>query len=90
VNLIYCMQTAEECGESRHPQTVMRELGITYEKSTPQSLYDSWWFWNCTGAPDPLPKYLNELGARPHECIGDGLSKEDADRLAPEGQLTDE
>lgn len=65
-----------------HPQKVMRELGITYQHSTPQSIGDQWWFWNCQGVPDELPKYLTDLVLDPMECIGYGLSKEDAEKIA--------
>lgn len=42
-----------------HPQVVMKELGIKYSDSTPQSMGDCWWFWNCENIPDPLPPYLS-------------------------------
>jgi len=65
----------------RHAQTVMKELGITYQKSTPQSLFDQWWFWNCENIPDKLPEYLTEINLNPMECIGNGLNKEDAEKI---------
>jgi hypothetical protein len=64
-----------------HPQTVMKELGITYQHSTPQSMGDQWWFWNCENLPEILPKYLTEMKNDPMECIGYGLSKETAERI---------
>jgi hypothetical protein len=81
MNLRYCMYSAFDAGEKRHAQQVMASLGITYQKATPQSLSDQWWFWNCENVPDPLPPYLTELGLKPHDAIGHGLSKEDADAL---------
>ncbi len=69
-------------GELRHAQIVMDELRIHYEHATPQSICDQWWFWNCTNVPEHMPSYLSELKMAPHESIGNGLSKEDADRLA--------
>lgn len=65
-----------------HPQKVMRDLGITYQHATPQSLGDQWWFWNCENVPDPLPEMLRVAELDPHKCIGYGLSKEDADKIA--------
>ena len=64
------------CHEMRRAQVVMNELGISYTHSTPQSMADSFWFWNCTGVPDELPRYLSELKLDPMDQIGWGLSKE--------------
>lgn len=52
------LQTAFNENELRHPQAVMKELGIKYESSTPQSIADCWIFENCTNIPKELPKYL--------------------------------
>ena len=38
-----------------HPQKVMRELGIEYTNSTPESLFDCWIFEGCTNIPKDLP-----------------------------------
>lgn len=67
---------------TEHAQKVMASLGITYQHATPQSILDSWWFWNCENVPDELPPCLKELKVAPHDAIGWGLSKEDADRIA--------
>lgn len=64
-----------------HPQKVMKELGITYQHATPQSLGDQWWFWNCENIPDPLPEFLTPLNLDPMEQIGYGLSKEQAELI---------
>lgn len=82
MHLRYDYYDANMAGEMRHAQKVMRELGITYQHSTPQSLVDSWWFWNCENIPSTLPGYLSELNADPMECIGCGLSKENAELIA--------
>lgn len=66
---------------SGHPQVVMKNLGITYQYATPQSIIDEWWFWNCENIPDPLPIYLKLMDLNPMECIGWGLSKEDAEKI---------
>jgi len=66
---------------NEHPQKVMRDLGITYQHSTPQSMGDQWWFWNCENCPEPLPEYLEPLGVEPLSAVGYGLSKEDAEAI---------
>jgi len=71
-----------------HPQDIMRKLGITYQHATPQSMGDQWWFWNCENIPRVLPGYLEELTGyldgkplNPIDCIGHGLSREDAEKI---------
>ena len=66
---------------SMHPQKAMRELGISYQHATPQSMGEQWWFWNCDNIPDKLPPFLSELGLDPMDCVGSGLSKEDAEKI---------
>ena len=66
---------------TKHAQVTMKELGITYTHSTPQSMSDSWWFWNCENLPDILPSYLTELKIDPMEAIGWGLSQEKAESI---------
>jgi len=81
-HLKYCLLTAGfNCNENRHAIDVMKELGITYQHRTPQSMGDCWWFWNCENLPNNLPKYLTPIDLNPMECIGYGLSKEDAERI---------
>ena len=75
------MEAGFKCNESRHAQVVMKELGITYQHSTPQSMGDQWWFWNCENIPENLPSYLTPLELDPMECIGYGLSKEVAEKI---------
>ena len=78
-------------GVSKHAQAVMRDLGITYQVATPQSLGDQWWFWNCKNVPDQLPSFLSVLDVKPHDAIGWGLSKEEADAIrAGEPQSADQ
>lgn len=77
----YFSKDPENTGEikrlgSEHPQKAMRELGITYQHATPQSIADQWWFWNCENIPNNLPPFLYELTADPMECIGWGLNEE--------------
>ncbi len=80
-HLRYYYPDAHKYGQDKHAIEVMRELGITYQHSTPQSMGDQWWFWNCENIPDELPKYLTPLEMDPMECIGYGLSKEDAKKI---------
>lgn len=67
--------------ENRHAQVVMKELGITYQHSTPRSLGDQFWFWNCENVPSILPEYITVLDINPIDAIGFGLSVEDADKI---------
>lgn len=68
-------------GVNGHPQKVMQELGIAWFHSTPQSVGDQWWFWGCTGVPEPLPSYLSILHTDPMTCIGFGLSQGSAEAI---------
>ena len=82
MHLRYSSMTAGMgCGEYRHPQKVMQELGITYQHATPQSIADQWWFWNCEKIPAELPEYLSELKLDSMKCIGYGLSQENAEKI---------
>ena len=65
MNLILNYRDANEAGVHGHAQNIMRELGITYTHSTPQSLADQYWFWNCENVPTKLPSYLKQLEADP-------------------------
>ena len=81
-DIVYSLQTAHvTCKEARHALLVMEGLGITYQHSTPQSMGDCWWFWNCENLPDELPKYLSIRDRDPMECIGWGLSQKDAEKI---------
>ena len=92
-HLRFCMmysgysEDKENTGEvkrlgSMHPQKAMQKLGVTYQHATPQSIGYQWWFWNCENLPDILPPFLTELELDSMECVGYGLSKEDAERIA--------
>lgn len=61
MNLDYDMTGAELSGEKRPPSVVMQELGIKYEDSLMQSLFDAVWYYNCTNIPENLPDYIVEL-----------------------------
>lgn len=64
-----------------HPQKVMKDLGISYTHSTPQSISECWWFWNCKNIPNELPQFLSVLDADPIKCIGWGLSEKEAEAI---------
>lgn len=68
-------------GYNEHPQATMKRLGITYQHSTPQSMGDQWWFWNCENVPEPLPEHFSILDLDPMKQIGWGLSQEDAEKI---------
>lgn len=68
-------------GDNRHPQVVMRELGIKYLYAVPHSIASQWFFWGCDNVPNPLPAHFRELDADPQEYIGYGLTKEMADSI---------
>lgn len=83
MHLQYCLLTASfDHSENRHAQVVMKDLGITYQHATPQSMTDSWIFWNCKGVPTNLPKYLSKRNFPPQEWIGYGLNQELADAIS--------
>lgn len=81
MHLRFSMMAQYYEGVEGHPQKVMKDLGITYQHATPQSMGDQWWFWNCEGVPETLPKFLSELNIDPQDCIGFGLNQELADRI---------
>lgn len=58
-HLRYDCMDANLAGEKRHPQEVMRQLGITYERAIPQSMASQWWFFNCKYTK--LPKYITKM-----------------------------
>ena len=66
----------------KHPLEDMKDLGITYQHKTPQTIGEQWWFWNCENIPEKLPEYINKLVLDPFEAIGYGLDKEMADKIS--------
>ncbi len=60
-NLRYSYLGAGDAGENRHAQVVMKELGITWRESIPQTIADQWWFLGCEDVPASLPAYVNEI-----------------------------
>lgn len=70
-----------DCKEYRHAQEVMVDLGIEYQYSTPQSVGDQFWFWNCKNIPKELPEYLEILDIDPMDYIGFGLDQDEAEKI---------
>jgi hypothetical protein len=66
---------------SMHAQKAMKEMGITYQHATPQSIGEQWWFWNCENIPDELPLFLSILNLNPIDCVGWGLSQKNAEAI---------
>ena len=60
--LFYCLRTANENGEKRHPVIVMQELAIKYNfeiiGKVPQSLFDGWDFWIKFETKPNLPPFF--------------------------------
>ena len=81
MHLRFDLRLAQESGLTAHPQSVMRDLGISYQIATPQRLADQWWFWNCESVPAVLPKYLSPMTVDPASLIGRGLSRGDAETI---------
>ena len=80
-HLRFDMRDAYESGATKHPQKVIKELGITYQHATPIMIADQWWFWNCENIPNPLPPYLEVADWNPMHWIGWPLSREDAEKI---------
>ena len=79
-NLCLSLYALWDFGDKRHAQTVMKDLGISYLFSIPQSIADVWWFWGCSSVPDPLPPYLSEMRhVTTEEALGWGVKPEDAE-----------
>lgn len=66
---------------SGHPQQVLATLDIKYQHCTPQSINDSWQFWNCLDVPEELPVGIKKVSYNPLEWVGYGLSKKMADDI---------
>ena len=66
LNYVHLSKDKENTGEvkrigSMHPQLAMKELGIPYESSIPQSIADQWWFLGCKASPEKLPPFLSVI-----------------------------
>jgi len=64
-HLRYCVMGASmDYDENRHPEFVMRELGINYRRGIPITVGQQWWFCNCENIPDKLPTYITHIKAK--------------------------
>lgn len=77
----YCCMGASMSGENRHAQTVMKDLGISYQHATPQSMADQWWFWCPESLSDDLPSFLSVDEVDPMASVGRGLNEQTAKML---------
>ena len=59
-HLRYNIPAAFRAGEKRHPQEVMRECGVTFEKLIIQSMGDDWFLFDCQYVR--LPSFIIEMG----------------------------
>lgn len=57
--------------EKRHASEVLKSLGISYQASTPQTICDQYWFWNCVNIPNNLPSYITILEANPLDHLSE-------------------
>lgn len=60
-HLRYKIDCADYAGEQRHPQEVLRELGISYALAVPQSMGEQWWLFDCSY--ETLPSYITPMVA---------------------------
>ncbi len=67
--------------DERHPETVMKELGISWLYGKSISMASMWEFWGCTNVPKSLPEFISINTGDPMERIGCGLSLEEAEKL---------
>ena len=84
-HLRFCTRT-----EFGHPQKRMKALGITYQHCVPQSISDSWEFWNCENMPENLPPGIEIKDWDPMGRIGWGLSQEMAEEIRDYKRQPDE
>lgn len=89
-HLKYDYHAAYEVCKNGHAQEVMRKLMIAYQHSTPQSIGDQYWFWNCKNVPVELPTYITVLKVDPMDCVGFGLTKCQALDIIKEGKNNDD
>ena len=58
-----------------HAEEYMKQQGIKYFISMASPISDSWVFWCCKNVPEPLPRGLSLLKARPYFFKGRGINK---------------
>lgn len=84
-NILFDLIGALDAGVKESAPEFIRNLGIKYQKSVPQTMADCWEFWNCSGIPEGLPSFVMAYETRdPYKSIGLGLSQQDADEIHAE------
>jgi hypothetical protein len=69
------------CGMPIRACEFMAALGITYQLAVPQSMSDTWWFFNCENVRSSRPSRLRVLDKTAQQCVGWGLSQHMADEI---------
>lgn len=69
------------CGIPIPASDFMKALGITYQLAVPQSMTDTWWFFNCDNMSDAMPSRLRVLDKTAQQCVGWGLSQHMAEEI---------
>ena len=61
IHLRYDVLGAHYSRESRHPEVVIKELGIEYKIAIPQSMAEQWWLFDCNDTE--LPSFITTMSA---------------------------
>jgi hypothetical protein len=77
MNLVYDVLKAVECKEQRHPQAVVKELGIKYKYSKAYTTADKWVFNDCTNIPSTLPIFIKDEPMKDNEAYAKALQLKD-------------
>ena len=76
------MEAAISHNEKRHPQSVLKGIGVDYFMAVPQSISDCWFFYLPEFSYDfMLPKFCEVMMVDPLDHVGFGLSMDDAKLL---------
>ncbi len=63
INLKLSLIGADNGGDKRHAEEIMKSLGITYERAVPQSIADQWLFFDCKNVPEKLPEFITAFSS---------------------------
>lgn len=80
-----CMHGQCKAGDGRHPQQVMKDLGINYLYAVPQSIADCWMFFGVHPDAAVDLAYLESREVDPMQFVGWGLSEDMALELIKKG-----
>ena len=67
------------CGLEISAAEFMKALNITYQLAVPQSMTDTWWFFNCENVREI--SRLKVMTVTAQQCVGWGLSQHMADEI---------